>query len=380
MKVLHTTADWKWTGPAEPMLHAVAGLRALGCEADFACPDPPPGHADGLVVRAVERGLAPAHRLAGRRGVVPLRDRAEVRALRSALASGGYDVVHAHHSRDHVLAALAARPLGIPVVASWHHGEPIPRRFWNRWLFGPRATAGVVVLSDPLAARARADLAIPESRVAVVRGVVDAQAFAPRARSPALRAALGIPGDARVLGVVARLQPHRRFDLVLEAFRRALAEAPGLRLHVVGRGTRARSVLEEPVARLGLGAAVVRAGYRRDDYRDVLALCEALAVLVPGSDGSCRAVLEAMALEIPTLASRRGVLADTVADGETGCLVDEDPAALARAMVDLWRDPAAWRARGQAARRRALERHTPAQAAASLRALYEELLRERASA
>jgi glycosyltransferase involved in cell wall biosynthesis len=91
-------------------------------------------------------------------------------------------------------------------------------------------------------------------------------------------------------------------------------------------------------------------------------------------------VLEAMAMEIPTLASRLGVLPDTVADGETGRLLDLDPDAVARAMVDLWREPAAWRARGKAARRRALERHAPAHAAARLRALYEELLRARAGA
>jgi glycosyltransferase involved in cell wall biosynthesis len=231
------------------------------------------------------------------------------------------------------------------------------------------------VLSEALATRARGDLGLAAGRIAVVRGVVDAEAFAPRPRSPELRAALGIPADARVLGVVARLQPHRRFDLLLEAFRRALAQAPGLRLLVVGRGTRAQSVLEEPVQRLGLGSAVVRAGYRREDYRDVLALFDALAFLVPGSDGSCRAVLEAMAMEVPTLASRRGILPETVADPETGRLVDEDPDALARAMVDVWRDPEAWRARGKAARRRALERHAPAQAAARLQALYAELLR-----
>jgi glycosyltransferase involved in cell wall biosynthesis len=379
VKVLHTTADWKWTGPAEPMLHAVAALRARGCEADFACPDPPPGHADGLAVRARERGLAPAHRFAVRQGYLPLRDGGEVRALRGALGRGRYDLVHAHHSRDHVLAALAARPLGIPVVASWHHGEPIPRRPWNRLRFGPRGTAGLAVLSDALAARARADFGLAPESVAVVRGVVDAQAFAPRPRRADLREALGIPAGARVLGVVARLQPHRRFDLLLEGFRRALAHAPGLLLLVVGRGTRARSVLEEPVARLGLEGRVVRAGYRRDDYRDVLALCDALAFLVPGSDGSCRAVLEAMAMEIPTLASRRGVLPETVTDGETGRLVDLDADALAGAMVELWREPVAWSARGKAARRRVLERHTAADAAARLCALYAGLLRARAA-
>lgn len=373
MKVLHTTADWKWTGPAEPMLHAVAGLRALGCAADFACPEPPAGQADGIAARARERGLEPAHRLALRRGFVPLRDRGEVHALRGALARGGYDLVHAHHTRDHLLARLAARPLGIPVVASWHRGEAIPNQFWNRLLYGPRGADALVVLSERIAERASAELGQARARIAVAPGVVDTVAFAPRARDAAVRVSLGLEPDARVLGVVARLQPHRRFELLLEAFRRARSLAPSLRLVVVGRGTRAREVLDVPVERLGLAAAVVRAGYRRGDYRDVLAQLDALVFLVPGSDGSCRAVLEAMAAGIPTIASRRGVLPELVADGETGCLVDEDADALAARFVDLWREPAAWQARGKAARQRALERHSLERHAQRHLALYREL-------
>ena len=164
-------------------------------------------------------------------------------------------------------------------------------------------------------------------------GVVDAADFAPRSRVRRRCASeLGLAPDQRVIGLVARLQPHRRVELVLEALALALREAPGLRLLVVGRGTRAQQVLDEPVARLGLGAAVVRAGYRRDDYRDTLALLDALVFVVPGSDGSCRAVLETMSMEIPTIASRRGVLPETVADGETGVLCDETPESLAAAL------------------------------------------------
>ncbi len=188
-----------------------------------------------------------------------------------------------------------------------------------------------------------------------------------------VRAALGLGSGERVLGVVARLQPHRRFELLLEAFRRARERAPGLRLVVVGRGTRAREVLEQPVERLGLAAAVVRAGYRRDDYLDVLAQLDALVFLVPGSDGSCRAVLEAMALGIPAIASRRGVLPELVCDGETGRVVDEDADALAACMREVWSDPAAWQRRGEAARRRALELHSIERNALCHLALYREL-------
>lgn len=357
MKILQLTSDWKWTGPAEPLVHAVTGLRARGHEVDAAFPETPPGQTGALAERARERGVEAAYSPARGQGFLPWRDGAEVRRLRSFLRARDYDVVHAQHARAHILARLAARGTRTRVVASWPHGDPIPAGFWNRWLYGPRGCDGLVVLSERLAADALARLGGDRERVAVVPGVVDAARFAPRAPIASLRAELGLAPGQRVIGLIARLQPHRRVEVILAALTLALREAPGLRLLVAGRGTRARQVLEEPVARLGLGSAVIRAGYRREDYPNVLALFDALVFLVPGSDGSCRAVLESMSMEIPTIASHRGVLPETVGDGETGALCAETPESLAAAFTDLWRDPARWQARGKAARKRILDRH-----------------------
>jgi glycosyltransferase involved in cell wall biosynthesis len=257
---------------------------------------------------------------------------------------------------------------------SWHHGDPIPQRPWNRWLLGPRGASGLVVLGARIAAAAQRDLGWPAERLAIVPGVVDVDFFAPRPASAAVRGELGLGGADRVVGLVARLQPHRRVDLLLDAFERARRNAPGLRLVIVGRGTRARQVLDEPVERRGLQGAVIRAGYRTADYRDVLSLFDALVFLVPGSDGSCRAALEAMALEIPVIASPRGILPDLVGDGETGRIVAEDPDALAAALVEVWRDPERWRALGKAARRRVVERHALPLAAERLERFYSGLV------
>ena len=175
-----------------------------------------------------------------------------------------------------------------------------------------------------------------------------------------------------MIGLVARLQPHRRVDLILEALVRARTETPDLRLLVVGRGTRAREVLELPMQRLGLEAAVVRAGYLRgDEYLDVLAQMGALVYLVPGSDGSCRAALEAMSLGIPAIASGRGALPGLLGDTALYCAERADE--LAAAFVSVARDPAPWRARGEAARRRALGEFTIERHAARCESFYATL-------
>jgi glycosyltransferase involved in cell wall biosynthesis len=373
MNVLHVTADYKWTGPAEPMLNGVLGLRALGHQVDVAFPEPPPGFVGGLAERAAARGVSPVLVLKRGRGYLPLRDAGEVRRLRAHLERAHYDVVHVHHTRDHLLCLRALRGLKTALVASWHHGDPMPGSIWWRWLYHPKRLTGLVVLSERLADRASRDLRFPLDRIAVAPGSVDATRFTPREPSLAMREELGIKPGERVAGVVARLQPHRRFDLLLRAYKQVREQGATLRLVVVGRGTRAAQVVDEPVRELGLEDAVIRAGYRRDDYLDVLSVLDAIVFLVPGSDGSCRAVLEAMAMGIPAIASRRGVLPEIVADGSTGTLVDETEESLAAALIDVDRNPPVWRARGEAARTRALEQFPLDRLATELDVLYDRI-------
>ncbi len=375
MKILHVTADFKWTGPAEPMLNAVLGLRALGHEVDLACAAPPPEDPDRQLLNvARERGADPAHLFWPRRGFRPLRDLHEVRRLRETLERGAYDIVHVHHTRDHLLARWAIRDELTRLVASWHHGDPVPPRLWNRWLLGPRGADGLVVLSPRIAEQVAVELGWPADRVAVVPGSIDIERFKPRPPSARVRAELGIPPGSRVIGVVARLQPQRRFDLLLDAFARACSSAPDLRLVVLGRGTRAEAVLHEPVRELGLERVVISAGHRSQDYAEVLSLFDALVYLVPGSDGSCRAVLEAMAMGIPAIVSSRGMLPEIVRNGETGRIVREDPEVLADVLRDVWRDPASWQTFGKAAREAVRIAFTIPYVAGRLEQFYARLL------
>src|SRR5262245_64215314 len=89
--------------------------RERGCEVALAGPEGPAG-ASGLAEPAREAGLAPALALERARGAHPWRDRRDAARLRERLRASRVDVVHAWHTRDHVLAwraarALAARPL-----------------------------------------------------------------------------------------------------------------------------------------------------------------------------------------------------------------------------------------------------------------------------
>jgi glycosyltransferase involved in cell wall biosynthesis len=122
---------------------------------------------------------------------------------------------------------------------------------------------------------------------------------------------------------------------------------------------------------------VVFAGYRAGDYADVLRSIDVFTFLVPGSDGSCRALLEAAACGIPAVTTRRGALAEIVVDGETGLLADETPASLAAAWQALLDDPSRRTAMGAAASKRAEQCFAPERFAEIALRLYDEALSAR---
>ena len=205
-----------------------------------------------------------------------------------------------------------------------------------------------------------------------VFGAVDTERFSPQPADPQLRASLGLAPEHLVVGIVARVQRHRRFDLLLEAAARLLDGDPRTRLLVVGRGTHRRTVAEEPARRMGLADRVIFAGYRKEDYTEVLRAIDVFSFLVPGSDGTCRALLEAAACGIPAVTSKRGALPEIVVNGVTGVICEEDPEALASAWRALLDDPLRRRSMGENARRRAETIFTPARFAEEVTTLYRE--------
>jgi len=370
MRILQLSSDWKWTGPAEPMLRLAEAERARGHEVELAFPGAPAEASRSLASEAEAAGFASVVPLERRRGVSPWTDRADVARLRAWLAAKPVDVVHCWHSRDHLLA-IRARQRDTAIVRSHRSAERISRAPWNRWLYGP-GSDGLLCVSPETA---RVNAALRGGRpIAGAYGAVDLARFTPAGSERPMRAALGFAPEHEVVGIVARAQRHRRFEVLLEAAKLLFATRPDARLLVVGRGTHHAEVASEPAARLGIADRVVFAGYRGDDYADVLRAIDVFTFLVPGSDGTCRALLEAAACGIPAVTTRRGALAEIVTDGETGLLADETPAALASAWASLFADPSRRAALGAAAHARATKLFAPDVLADTVMSLYDAAL------
>jgi glycosyltransferase involved in cell wall biosynthesis len=151
----------------------------------------------------------------------------------------------------------------------------------------------------------------------------------------------------KLVGAFGRLAPVKNYPLFLEAARLVLEQEP-VSFVIAGDGPQ-RSQLESLAGRLGIADRVRFVGWLGNPY-PLLSIVD-LVVLTSSAEGFGLALLEAMALERPVVATAVGAVPEIVRDGVTGLLVpSREPAALASAIVRLLRDPSLRRALGRQGR------------------------------
>jgi len=373
--VLHCYADYKWTGPSEPLVMLCRELCRRGWQAELACARAP-GRNNSLATRARAAGLTVHEGPYVHEKPSPADYLRDTERLSRLIERGRYGVVHAHGPWDHVLAASALHrgPSASPLVRTDHGAREYTGSLIERLQFSPRWTRHLIVLSDRLRARAVERLRLDPRTVTTIRGAVDLAQYRPGAVEPAARNLFGLgPGDV-VFGLVARVQPHRRFNVLLEAACVVARHDSRVRIAVLGRGTHREALLDRPIQTMGLQRTVHPLGYRGGDYRQVLAMLDAGIMLVPGSDGSCRAAMQMAAMGKPLVVAERGVLPEIVQDGETGIVVRDTPRALAEAILEMAAAPVHRRQWGEAARNRMENLYSPDRQAEAVIGVYERML------
>lgn len=373
MKVLHLFSNAKFTGPAELALNLCVTLRTLGVEADLAFPDLPKGRPHTLRDTARERGIEPILDFRLNKHENPIANFLDARALARFLTKRTYDLIHCHLDNDHRIALAAARKLKVPVVRSSYEGLGMTNLRRHRPLI--KGTARIYQPSQVALRHDHETYGYPLQSMQVVPGAIDVWRFDPARQVPDGRKRLGISAQAFVIGIVARMQTHRRYEDFFQAIR--LLTAAGVDAHaiVVGRGTNQESVGKAPARALGLSERVHFPGYvSGDDYVGMVKAFDTKVFLVPGSDGTCRAVREAMSMGKPAVVSDRGMLPEIVNDGVDGFVCDGSPNGLFTALQQLAVDPARCARMGRAARDKAVSTFSLDAQARAVREGYEIVL------
>jgi glycosyltransferase involved in cell wall biosynthesis len=268
-------------------------------------------------------------------------DRHAVRELADSVASFAPEIIHNHMYRAEVIGTRAALLLGEkgckrPAIISTVHSSRI------RCVDDRQTIRQLTPLMDRLIVVSRAieEKVHEEGRVgapvSLIHNGVDLQRYKHQQPCCTLHDEYGIPEDAPIVGVVARLEAEKGHRTLIDAWPEVLAAVPNAWLLVVGEGSE-RDALEAEAASLGVNERVVFTG-RREDVPAVTAALD-VAVLPSYREAQGLSVLEAMALSRPVVASNVGGIPEMIEDGVTGLLVPpNDCDALAAALIKLLTD------------------------------------------
>jgi glycosyltransferase involved in cell wall biosynthesis len=280
-----------------------------------------------LLERAAAGGLDVLIEPALRAPIAPGSDLRALVRLRKLFGRQAFDVVHTHTAKAGVVGRLAAHRAGVPRLVHTYHGFPFhefqaaPRRQAyvqiERWL-GQITDLALCVGTGVAVETVRRQLISPERvrTIGVVADgpVVEGQVPSSAARARA-RAALGLPGDAAVVGTVGRLTYQKAPEDFLAALQ--ALDRPGVTGVWVGDGELAGQIAAQ--VREIPSIRVLLTGQRVN----IPELLPAFDVFVLSSryEGLPTAVVEAMMCGIPVVATAVNSVGDVVVPGETGLLV-----------------------------------------------------------
>jgi glycosyltransferase involved in cell wall biosynthesis len=289
------------------------------------------------------------------------------------------DIAHAYLFHPNVLGPLAARLAGIraTVVSKRSldlYPSPLPR--WSVKL-GNRLAQRVMVNADAIGTFVAAEEGCPRDKMVLIPNGVREDALRPPGDPAVKRRELGLPPEARVVGAVSRLAWKKGIRHLVDATPRILESVPEARVVVAGDGP-LRAELEGLAAALGVRDRVLFLGSRPDTVE----LMAAFDVFVLPSvvEGMSNALLEAMAVGRPVVATDVGGNPEVVVDGSTGLIVPPgDAERLAASIRKLLEAPELAVDMGAAGRQRVLEHYQIDVMTRRIEELYDSLLAGKAA-
>jgi glycosyltransferase involved in cell wall biosynthesis len=286
---------------------------------------------------------------------------------------------HGHEYKSNVLGLLIRRFWPMRLVTTVHgwvkHTKRTPLYYAIDRFCLPRYERVVAVSPDLLEASRAAG--VPEGRCLLIENGIDTDEYC-RAYAPGqseLRA--DMPAGRLVVGAVGRLSEEKGFDVLIRAADRLLTEGIDFELWIVGTGDQ-RENLANMVAERKRGDRVRLLGYRADMI-DLYHAMDAFA-LSSLREGLPNVVLEAMALEVPVLATRIAGVPRLVCDGENGLLIAPgDEGQLTAGLRRILTDTEARRRIALAGRQTIEDRYSFRLRMEKMRVVYDELLKSRGS-
>lgn len=327
MKILHINTEKTWRGGEQQLLNLLRGLNKRNITSHLACQ---PGSA--MEERAKKAGIE----------VFPIAMHGEVDLLasyrlRRLITGFRYDILHSHTSHAHTLAFFASFGTKTRLLVSRRVDFSIFRHsFLHLSGFKYRLMAHYYIAISHKIKDVLVSDGIPAQRIFVVHSGINPERFVSSPKDHIITE-FNITEDERVVVNVAHLAGHKGQKYLVRAIPLVLAKIPTARFFIVGGGE-LMPELQSLATSLGLRQKLIFTGFRRD-VGSFYQIAD-LFVMSSVQEGLGTAVIDALALGKPVVATHAGGIPEIIRDGETGRLVaSADPTALAGGIIDLLTNP-----------------------------------------
>jgi glycosyltransferase involved in cell wall biosynthesis len=351
MRVLHVVGSHRLAGTELHVLRLVKELRLLGCEAEIVCSP----LARSLVSKARASEL-PLHR-----------------HLRGAVHANP-DIVHVHDGHSALIGAVIARRTRATFIRTQHFVRPasavrpglrgIASALLQRQI--NRRLDGYIAVSRAAAEAARARGDTRTANLAVIPPGIEVPPSSVVTSATSRRADANYP----LVVSVGRLEPERRFDVLIDAIPLVCATIPSCRFVIAGKGS-AAAELQHRAAACGVSGMITWKPWL-DSVADLMAEGHVYVNTWPW-EGFGMAMAEAMSYGLPVIAPQSGASPELVQPGVTGELVAAgDPTDLAAAICSMLANPSSAAALGANGREQIGARHSVTQTAQRTLGFYHQ--------
>ncbi len=304
------------------------------------------------------------------RKISPLANFKSILQLVKLIKDNQYDLVHVHTPIAAVLGRIAAKIAGVKAIVYTSHGLPfhdLSSPFeYNFYSIVEKLTASI---TDLILSQNREDITTatkigmcPPEKLGYLGNGIDINRFRRSrlnlAHQSNLRKSFAIPDSADlIIGTIARLTRKKGTGYLIEATAKLITEFPNLHVVIIGGELSTdpepfQTELWERIHSLGIEKHITFTG-ERQDIPELLGLLDIFTLPTYTHEGLPRCILEAMAMELPVIATNIRGCREAVLDAQTGLIVPpKDTDSLAQALRKLMSNPELRNTYGQAGRQR----------------------------
>ncbi len=308
MKILHIISTSKWTGSATYVVDIIGYLQNKGIETLLLIRTIPPGNLKNILkIKKINY----SEKLKLYKKFNPIYFSLDFFNLKKIIYEFSPNIIHVHYSLENILSILTINK-NIKLIRSIHNTKSSLKKPLSKFILNKNSFIHTICseYKNNLIKYNK----IPSSKIKIISGWVDTKKFNPQGNK-------FFKDDNNIkIGMVARFQHHRGHEYLVKAFKK-ISNINNVKLILTGRGEYKPNI-EKLVNELQLENKVIFTGYLKEELPELLRSLDIFVLLEEGTDGTCRAILEAMATGLPVVSVKKGAIKDTVVDNQNGFLIN----------------------------------------------------------